>query len=139
MQVSKATSSIIRLFISLYIHYNRDIKVQKQNETKVKRLKTKVVNSVILRIHCNTFFQYTSSFPKFSVKQAMRKLSGINFNNINRLHLVLAIRIYFDKNLNYPRVYTNSKAGQIKITSQVPNLLNMFKTKNYMYQIKQGR
>ena len=53
----------------------------------------------------------------------MRKLSGINFNNTNRLHLVLVIRIYFDKNLSY------KNPGQIKITSQVPNLLTMFKTK----------
>ena len=42
---------------------------------------------------------------------------------MRKLHLVLAIRIYFDKNLNY------FNPGQIKITSQVPNLLNMFKTK----------
>ena len=56
----------------------------------------------------------------------MKKLSGINFNNTNRLHLVLVIRIYFDNNLNYPKVYTSGKTpGQIKITSQVPNLLNL--------------
>ena len=70
----------------------------------------------------------------------MAKLSGINFNNTNRLHLVLVIKIYFDNNFNYNKVYTSSMTpGQIKITSQVPNLLKMFKTKyNYMYQIKQG-
>ena len=70
----------------------------------------------------------------------MTKLSGIDFNNTCRLHLVLAIKIYFDNNFNYPRVYASSKTpGQIKITSQVPNLLNMFKAKyNYIYQIQQG-
>ena len=70
----------------------------------------------------------------------MTKLSGINFNNTNRFHLVLVIRIYFDNNFNYLKVYTTSKTtGQIKITSQVPNLLIMFKTKyNYIYQIQQG-
>ena len=33
----------------------------------------------------------------------MRKLSG-NSNYTNRLHLVLVVRIYFAKNLNYPKV-----------------------------------
>ena len=70
----------------------------------------------------------------------MTKLSGINFNNTNRLHLVLVIKIYFDSNCNYPKVYTSSKTpSQIKITSQVLNLLNMFKAKyNYIYQIQKG-
>ena len=45
MQVSKATSCIMRLFASLDIHYNNspNTKVQKQNETKFKKLQTKVV------------------------------------------------------------------------------------------------
>ena len=34
----------------------------------------------------------------------MRKLTGIDFNNTNRVHLVLVIRIYFEKNLNYLKV-----------------------------------
>ena len=34
----------------------------------------------------------------------MRKLGGANFNHSNRLHLVLVIRIYFNKNLNYPKI-----------------------------------
>ena len=34
----------------------------------------------------------------------MRKLSSIKFSNTNRLHLVLVIRIYFDKILNYSKV-----------------------------------
>ena len=41
----------------------------------------------------------------------MRKLIGIDFNNTNRFHLILVIRIYFDKNLNYPKVYTSSKTS----------------------------
>ena len=54
MQVSKATSSIARLFPSLGVHYN---KVQKQNETQIKKIQTKVVDSMIFGIHCNTLFQ----------------------------------------------------------------------------------
>ena len=34
----------------------------------------------------------------------MRKLSGIKFNNTNRPDLNKVIRIYFDKNLNFPKV-----------------------------------
>ena len=43
MQVSKATSGIMRLFVSLNIHYNKNTKVQKQNKTKVKKLKQKLL------------------------------------------------------------------------------------------------
>ena len=92
MQVSKATSSIRRLFASLDIHYNnsQNTEVQKQNETQIKKLQTKVF---WLNVNSN-----------FQEKQATGKLSGINFNHTNRLHLVLIIRIYFDKNLNYAKV-----------------------------------
>ena len=34
----------------------------------------------------------------------MSKLSGLHFSNTNRHQLVLVIRIYFEKNLNYPKV-----------------------------------
>ena len=47
MQVSNATSSIMRLFASMNIHYNKNTKVQKQNETKIKKLQTKVADSVV--------------------------------------------------------------------------------------------
>ena len=46
MQVSKATPSMIRLFASLNIHYDKNTKMQTQNETEVKKLKTKVVDSL---------------------------------------------------------------------------------------------
>ena len=46
MHVSKATPSIMRLFASLNIHHNKNTKVQKQNKTKVKKLQTKVVDSL---------------------------------------------------------------------------------------------
>ena len=59
---------------------------------------------MISRIHWNTFFQQTSSFPKFSLKQAVRKLGDINFNYTYKLHPVLVIRIYFYKNLIYPEI-----------------------------------
>ena len=38
MQVSKATSTIKGLLASLNIHYNKNTKVQKQNETDIKKL-----------------------------------------------------------------------------------------------------
>ena len=34
----------------------------------------------------------------------MSKLSGLHFSNTNRHQFVLVIRIYFEKNLNYPKV-----------------------------------
>ena len=46
MHASKATPSTMRLFASLNIYYNKNTKVQKQNETKVKKLQTKVVDSL---------------------------------------------------------------------------------------------
>ena len=57
MQVSKATLIIRKLFPSLDIHYNNSLRteVQKQNEIKIKKLQTKVVDSMIFGIHCNTF------------------------------------------------------------------------------------
>ena len=54
---------------------------------------------MIFGIHCNTFSKQTSSFPKFSVKQAVRKFTCINLNYTYRLHIVLVMRPYFDKNL----------------------------------------
>ena len=46
MHVSKATPSIIRLFASLNIHYKKNTKVEKQNKIKVKKLQTKVIDSL---------------------------------------------------------------------------------------------
>ena len=46
MHVSKATPSIMRLFAPLNIHYHKNTKVQKQNETKVKKLQTKLADSL---------------------------------------------------------------------------------------------
>ena len=58
MQVSKATSGIRRLLAWLDIHYNNTLntEVQKQNETEIKKLQTKVVDLMIYGIHCYTFF-----------------------------------------------------------------------------------
>ena len=85
------------LFALLNIHYNKNTKVQPQNETDVKKLQTKVADSVISWIHCNTFFNRHKVFLNFQLKQAMTKLSGINFHNTDSLHLVLVITIYLDK------------------------------------------
>ena len=99
MQVLKATSSKMRLLVSLNVHYNNNlnIKVQKQNEAEIKKLQTKVVDSMTFSIHGNRFSQQTSSFSKFSVKTICKNLSGINCSYTYRLHFVLVIRIYFDK------------------------------------------
>ena len=45
------------LFASLNINCNKNTKMQKKNETEVKKLQTKVVDSVIFGIHYNKFFQ----------------------------------------------------------------------------------
>ena len=61
MQVSKATSRIRRLFASLRIHYNNSQKIlknrNKQKNKEMKKFRTKVVNSMIFRIPCNTCFK----------------------------------------------------------------------------------
>ena len=57
MHVSKATPSIMRLFASLNIYYNKNTKVQKQNETKVKRLQTKVLDSLQYMFSINKLWQ----------------------------------------------------------------------------------
>ena len=75
MQVSKATPSIIMLFTSLDFLCKNSLntKVLKQNETEIKKLQTKVVDTMIFGIHCNTFFQETPRFPKFSAKKSYEK------------------------------------------------------------------
>ena len=76
MQVLRTTSRIKRLFVSLEFRYNDSLntKMQKQNEPReLKKLSTKVVNLIIFGIHCNTFFQQTSIFTKFSVKTSYEK------------------------------------------------------------------
>ena len=73
---------------------------------------------MIFEIHCTTFFQQTSSFPK-----VMRKRSGIGFSYTYRLPLVLAIEICFEKKIDLPKYKqlqkvqgTSSKnSGQIKV------------------------
>ena len=49
--------------------------MEKQNKTQIKKIQTKVVDSMIFEI--------------FSKKQAIRKLSGIKFKYTYRLYLVL--------------------------------------------------
>ena len=41
MQVSRATSSIMSLLVSLDIYNSLNTKMQKQNETKIKKLQNK--------------------------------------------------------------------------------------------------
>ena len=51
----------------------------------------------------------------------MTKLSGISFKKTNRLHLGLAIKIYFDNSFNYPKVYTSSQTpDQVKLPQKYP-------------------
>ena len=70
------------------------------------------------------FFPLTTNFPNFSVKRNYDKTSTTLTGFIK---FVLVIRIYFDKNLNYRKVQVARIL--VKITSQVPSLLNIFKTK----------
>ena len=57
------------------MHYHNSLnnKVQKQNKTEIQDPQTKVVDSIIFGILCNTFFQETLSLPKFSVKASYEK------------------------------------------------------------------
>ena len=64
---------------------------------------------MIFEIHCTTFFQQTSSFPK-----VMRKRSGIGFSYTYSLPLVLAIEIYFEKKIDLPKGVSSKNSGQIK-------------------------
>ena len=58
------------LFALLDIHYNNSLntKMHKQNENKIKKPQTKVVDSMIFGIHCNTLSKQKSGFHNFSVK-----------------------------------------------------------------------
>ena len=67
----------------------------------------------------------------------MRKLRGINFNYTNRLHLVLVIRIYFDKDLNYPKVQVARILLKERLSSQVHKFF-IYAQNQVLYQIQQG-
>ena len=82
---------------------------------------------MIFGIHCNTIFQQTSNFPKFSVKTSCANFSGINFNYPYRPHLVLVIRTYFLQKFDLSRNTSSKNPDQIKII-----LSNMFNTKYYI-------
>ena len=53
MQVSKTTSRMRRLFDSLDTNYHNNLttEVQKQNKIEIKKLQTKVVDSMIFGLH----------------------------------------------------------------------------------------
>ena len=53
MQVSKTISRMRRLFDSLDINYHNNLttEVQKQNKIEIKKLQTKVVDSMIFGLH----------------------------------------------------------------------------------------
>ena len=53
MQVSKTMSGMRRLFDSLDINYHNNLttEVQKQNKIEIKKLQTKVVDSMIFGLH----------------------------------------------------------------------------------------
>ena len=61
----------------------------------------------------------------------MRKLSE-NFNYTYRLHLVLVIRIYFDKVWFIQKYKQQESWWNKKSFSYVANYLNMFNTKHYI-------
>ena len=53
MQVSKTMSRMRRLFDSLDINYHNNLttEVQKQNKIEIKKLQTKVIDSMIFGLH----------------------------------------------------------------------------------------
>ena len=119
MQVPKGTSNIRRLFASpdiIITVYTWTSEMQKQNETKWRNFKHKLL---------------AQSFSGFLEKQTMGIFSGINFKYIYSLHLVPIIRIYFDRNLIYPKVQAARIPVKKKLSSHVPNLLHMFNIKHY--------
>ena len=70
----------------------------------------------------------------------MRKLSGINFNNIYDLSSCSSYHNLLWQKFELPQSTSSKNPGQIQIIPQVRNLLNMFKTKYYIYiyQTQQG-
>ena len=70
----------------------------------------------------------------------MRKLSGINFNNIYDLSSCSSYHNLLWQKFELPQSTSSKNPGQIQIIPQVRNLLNMFKTKYYIYiYIKHSR
>ena len=63
----------------------------------------------------------------------MRKLSGINFNNIYDLSSCSSYHNLLWQKFELPQSTSSKNPGQIQIIPQVRNLLNMFKTKYYIY------
>ena len=74
----------------------------KYNKNKKQKSKQNFLTQWILGFIEIHFFNRNQVFLNFQWKKAVRKLSGVNFNYTYRLHLVLVIRISFDKNLIYP-------------------------------------
>ena len=68
----------------------------------------------------------------------MRKLSGINFNNICDLSSCSSYHNLLWQKFELPQSTSRKNLRQIKIIPQVRNLLNMFKTKYFIYQTQQG-
>ena len=81
-------------------------------------------------IHCNKLFQDKSSFPKLSVKTSCEKLSGVILSYSYRLHLVLVIRIYSDKNSIYPE----TQAARILVKQKIILICFQF-TEYVQYQV----
>ena len=64
------------MFASLDAHYNNSVntEVDKQNKPKERNFKKKVVDSIIIGIHCNIIFKKTSSFSKYAMRKLMYTL-----------------------------------------------------------------
>ena len=109
------------MFASVYIHHNDSLNTEVQKQDG-KKLPTKVVNSANFEIHCNTFFQETSSFPKFSVKTTCEKIYWYKL----QLHL-LASPCYSYHNLLWQksdlhRITSSKNSGQRKFTLTSPKI-----------------
>ena len=95
-----------------YLHH-----LQQKQKTKVKK---KILTQWILGFTAIHFFNRNQVFLNFQSKQAVRKLSAVNFNYTYRLHLVLVIRISLDKNLIYPEIQAARILMKQKIILIVP-------------------
>ena len=79
-----------------------------------KSLTISVVDSIIFGIHCYTFFQQTSSFPKRSVKTSYEKTQRYELQLHLKAFFVLS-EFYFDQKFDLSRITGSKNPNQIKI------------------------
>ena len=80
------------------------MQVSTYNKNKKQNLKQKLLTRLFLGFIAIHFLNRHQIFLNFYQKQAVRTLTGINFNYTYMFCLVLVIRTYFDKNLIYQEI-----------------------------------